>query len=205
MDCLLRFLYVGSVDFKKAFPNLTILVAIFRAWKLADFFCLDILHDLLTQALNNETRRIAKNLCDPLEEEIDVNSNVEDEVLPAIRAIYQDDVAAVKDIIMRPMLGLVIATMHRLQPRADFQSLFREIPEFSVDWSTAFMGGMDAGLPDLDGRRWQCGYCNSIVRKNNGFVDGFKWIKHRKVYLVCSECFEVPALSGWEESESESS
>lgn len=200
VGCLLHFLYAGSVDFQKTFPEMAILVAIIKTWKMADFFCLGTLHNLLVEALEDKMEEMARCLCTPLASEEKggaVDRAITDEMLPAIRALYQDDVGTtIRDTILQHVLGLVFATMPYLEVRGDFEDLFREIPQFAVDWATAFVSGMDSTFPALTQKT--CAECRSTVHKDKGTVDGFKWVKYRRARLICSDCFRIPTLDDWE-------
>lgn len=200
VDCLLHFLYAGCIDFDSSFPETPRLVALLRTWKVADFFCLGPLQVLLTQALNDIIEAMTRVFCpryDSDETTHNVDMVIEDEILPAIRALYQDDVAAVKDKILPHILGLVIAGMHRLHLRENFRNIFQEVPEFAVDWSVTFMEGMCTSFPHRLRDSESCHDCGHPVYESDGTVDGFEWMKSMTYGLLCPDCFYVPTVSEW--------
>ena len=139
VDYLLHFLYGGSVDFDKDFPNTPPLVALLRAWKLADFFCLSALETLLDQALQDMQHRISKPLAPirPSKQQCRQGDKfVRSELLPAIVSLYQDDMAMVKEKVLCRLLAIVSKVIRRLGDRSAFKELFRDVPEFTVDWAT---------------------------------------------------------------------
>lgn len=208
MDCLLRFLYVGTVDYNKSFPKLNTLLAIFKVLKLADFFCLPRLEALALQALEDTSRSTARFLCAPSKFERHFfgrrfDSTIDDEILPSIRGLYEQDdglaaaAAAVREKVLDAVLGLVAASMHHLQPREDFRRLFREIPAFAADWATATVAGSThAKLPALSDASYNCRDCGSVVPRAAVAVDGLAWFKYswREVEFLCAECFETPSI-----------
>lgn len=196
MDFLIRFLYTGSANFDKTFPDLKTLVAISKAWKLADFFCLEALECLLDRAISDKTKSIAICLCSPNKPEKHDDSLVEGEIIQSIRALYQDDVAAVRHKMLEHVLMLVFTVLHQLKPRKTFLDLFKEIPEFAVDWATGFVSSMNTILPAFKGS-YNCTYCGWASSESNVIVNSLTWNIYRDVEVMCPDCFEVPTLGQW--------
>lgn len=173
---------------------------------MADFFCLDMLRDLVIEAAKDCSREMALVFCafDPPDghdqKKVHLFSN---EFIPAVKAIYEDEADNIKCHFAPIVLGLAVASVHRFSRMDEFEKLLQDVPLFAADWAIAFMKGLTQpdwqlprqggwGHPDPD----QCCHCNRSLN-NSGVVDTFSFMRHFSRVLVCAECYGGPDLGLW--------
>lgn len=203
MKCLLQFLYAGYIDFETQFPETITLVAIVKMGRLADFFLLDSLKQLLKGAADSTFRELGIRLCSPVcpvDNAREVDMIIRDTIPQVVHALYQDDAAAVRGKMLPSIWKLIISAtvMHPVEAREGFQDMFRKNPEFAVDWAIENIQG-SGGFPEAKKRKFtfnqiycQNEDCDSKISGSAYAVDVQSWINKRIVRVTCHECFSLP-------------
>ncbi|KUI59500.1 BTB/POZ domain-containing protein 8 [Cytospora mali] len=170
VECLLQFLYAGYIDFETQFPETTTLVAIVKMGRLADFFLLDSLKQLLREAADSTSREPGIRLCSP-----------------ALHVLYQDDAAAVRGRMLPSIWKLIISAtvVHPVEAREGFEDMFRKNPEFAVDWAIENIQG-SGEFTEVMKRKFTFGQiycqnedCDSKISGSAYAVDVQRWINKR--------------------------
>ncbi|KAI7775046.1 btb poz domain-containing protein [Diaporthe eres] len=173
IDCLLKFIYSGVINPQKSYPREASLPALMKIWKMADFFCLDMMRNLAIKAAKDCSREMALVFCafDPPPRHDQKKARLfAKDFVPAVRAIYEDEMEILKHDFAPILLGLAVASVHSFSQMEGFERILQDIPPFCSDWATALM----KGLPQPD---WYPGWggtqCNREAnQKASGtFID----------------------------------
>ncbi|KAL1862895.1 hypothetical protein Daus18300_008225 [Diaporthe australafricana] len=199
VDCLLKFVYTGVIELQKSYPTQGSLAALMKIWKMADYFCLSDLHDLVIRAATQGVQKMALSFCaadpppagDPKRRQL-----YRDEFEPAVKALYRDEMEALKTEFAPLVLGLAVNSIHSLFHIEEFEKLLQDVPSFSSDWAIALMKGLanspwlpKGGIPD------ECDECEEKVDK--GVVNTFGPMCRSSSQVLCRYCFGSPALTDW--------
>lgn len=199
VDCLLKFIYTGTIDLRKSYPQETSLPALMKIWKMADFFCLDLLRNLVIKAANGCSREMALVFCafDPPPRSDQKKARLfGKDFVPAVKALYEDEIENLKHEFAPIILGLAVASIHSFSQMQEFEKLLQDVPQFCAEWATALMKGMR--VPDWQG--WgtggKCMNCRGPA-DGNGVVDTFTFMRCSTLIVVCAECYGGPNLENW--------
>lgn len=116
IDCLLKFVYTGAINLRKSYPRENTWPALIKIWKMADFFCLDLLLDLVIDAAKDRSLEMGRVFCafDPLD---DHDQQMTDlfgkDFVPAVKAIYEDEVENIRCYLAPIILPVAVASVHR--------------------------------------------------------------------------------------------
>lgn len=172
-----------------------------KIWKMADFFCSDILRDLVIKAAKNCSREMALVFCafgPPPGHDQEKASVFCKDFLPAVKAIYEDETESLRHDFLPILLGLTVVSIHSFSQMLRFEQLLQEIPRFSADWATALMKGMPLpewkpGWGNTNGKCFNCGE----TAIGYGVVDTIIFMRHSSLVVVCARCYEGPDLEDW--------
>lgn len=199
IDFLLNFIYTGVINLRKSYPGET-WSALIKIWKMADFFCLDTLRDLVIAAAKDHSLEIARVVCafePPDGHDQKITRLFGNEFVPAVKAIYEDEMESIKHHFAPIILGLAVASVHRFSQIAGFEKLLQDIPQFAADWAAALMKGLPQ--PSWDASEWgytgKCTECNRLL-KGSGVIDTFSFMRQYPSTL-CRECYKGPDLELW--------
>lgn len=202
IDFLLNFIYTGVINLRKSYPGETTWSALIEIWKMADFFCLDTLRDLVIAAAKDRSLEIARVFCafDPPDgydqERTGLFGN---EFGPAVKAIYEDEMESIKHHFGPIILGLAVASVHRFSEMEAFEKLLRDVPLFAADWAAALMKGLPKPFWGTNGWGFndKCADCNRLLQ-GSGVVDTFSFMRQCPRTL-CRECYKGPDLELWKD------
>lgn len=144
IDCFLKFIYTGTINLRKSYPRKASLPALMKIWKTADFFCLSMLRDLAIKAAKDFSREMVLVLCafnPPAGHDQKKARLFEKEFLPAVKAVYEDEMESLRQDFAPIILGLAVASIHSFSQMEGFEQLLQDVPLFSADWATALMKG----------------------------------------------------------------
>lgn len=168
---------------------------------MADYFCLDTLRDLVIAAAKDRSLEIARVFCafDPPDgHDLEQTRLFGNEFVPAVKAIYEDEVESIKHHFVPIILGLAVASVHRFSHMDAFEKLLRDVPLFAADWAAALMKGLPQ--PSWQSNGWgitdKCTRCNRFLQ-GSGFVDTFSFMRQYPSTL-CRRCYQGPDLELWE-------
>lgn len=170
-----------------------------KIWKMADFFCLDMLRNLAIKAAKDCSREMALVFCafDPPPRHDQKKARLfAKDFVPAVRAIYEDEMEILKHDFAPILLGLAVASVHSFSKMEEFERILQEIPPFCSDWATALM----KGLPQPNWYPgWGDNHCNWCSQPVNGptVVDTFSFMHKPSPTLVCARCYTGPDLEIW--------
>lgn len=199
IDCLLKFVYTGVINLEDSFPEESTWPTLIKIWKMADFFCLGIMRDLVIQAAKDCSRDMALVFCAFYQpdghEQIKIDLFTKDFV-PAVKAIYEDEMEGLKSHFVPIILGLTVASIHSFSQIAGFEQLLQDIPQFAADWATALMKGLRP--PSWRPKRsiYICSQCDETL-SHSGVLDTFTSRDLPGPNVVCVECYRGPDLEIW--------
>lgn len=203
MDCFLKFVYTGTINLRDSYPRVAPLPALMKVWKMADFFCLGILHDLVIKAAKDCSREMALVFCaldPPPTHDQKKDRLFSREFVPAVKAIYEDEMESLKHDFAPIILGLAVASIHSFSKMEAFEQLLQEIPLFSADWATALMKGISHPRWQTDPQGWNnsdsCSWCRAPIT-SSGVVDTMHFMRHSSTNFICTGCYEGPNLEDW--------
>lgn len=198
IDCLLKFIYTGTINLRKSYPRDNTWRALIKIWKMADFFCLDILCELVIAAAKDCSMQMARVFCAfnvPNGHDQYKISLFDTDFAPAVKAIYEDEEEIAKPHFAPIILGQAVVSIHKLSQMEEFEKLLRDVPSFAVDWATAFMKGLPQPTWSTMGLDDRCTYCERSLDVD-GIVDTIQFMRgHDEV--LCPQCYRLASLEVW--------
>lgn len=172
-----------------------------KIWKMADFFCFDVLRDLVIKAAKDYSREMALSFCafDPPDGNDQKKVDLFDrDFVPAVKAIYEDEMQSIKRHFGPIILGLAVASIHSFSEMEEFEKILRDIPPFAADWAIALMKGHPPPAWYSEWGHFDCSRCRQRFT-GPGVVDTFAFMR-QEACVVCTRCYGGPDLENWKNS-----
>lgn len=159
-----------------------------------------MLRDLVIEAAKRCSRGMALEFCafDPPDghdqKMIDLFGK---DFVPAVKAIYDEEVESARDHFVPIILTLAVVSVHSFSKMEGFEKLLKDIPLFSADWATALMKnlprpewGPQFPAPD------RCYACDRFL-DHSGVLKTVKYMRQLLIEPVCTRCYKIPNLVIW--------
>lgn len=203
-DCFLKFIYTGSVDLQKSYPEDDAFVALMRIWKTAKFFFSDSLCNLAVHAANEYAKDHTQVFCSAFpgaDHEKEMDSIINNSFKPALSFLYSKEMKHFAPTFLPIYKRLAAASVHRLSESEAFHTLLREVPDFAAEWATSLMRSFKVWNPLNPKRAGGCCYECGKDMGGKGTVDSSRWIRNELLIVTCDRCYRMPDLAEWADTE----
>ncbi|KAI7775047.1 hypothetical protein LA080_007429 [Diaporthe eres] len=192
VECLLHYIYTGSINVSKSFTTPIGLHACMSIWRVGDFFLLEGLCRLALDEADRTFRGVSWCFTATQETESSKQSATSN-IVKLVRALYNQGPNDVRDAFRPTILAFLMSGVHILEKNKTFKDLIHEIPAFASDWAATLTDNMSSvGSKD---RLGECAKCKASCY-SGGVMLG-KWIKEQKVEGFCGTCFPLQQLEDW--------
>lgn len=196
VDCLLRYIYTGSINVSKNFTAPVGLYASMSIWKIGDFFRLSDLCQLALDETDATFRRVswtlaAKNSAESAKESATGN------IVKLVRVLYNQGRNDVRDAFKPTILAFLVSGIHILEKNKTFKDLLYEIPVFASDWAVTLTDNMPSiNAPESAEKCTKCMRSMSYRPRAVSFKC-VRWVKEQKVEGFCNTCYPLRQLEDW--------
>lgn len=191
--------HAAVIDYRKHFPDDAVFIAQIKVCRMADFFRLDKLRDLVIKSCEGHAKYLVKVFC-----ESDGSAELA-RLWNSIEFLYDcDDIKLLKDVFEQTFVGLVIASSRQSFQNKQFKDLLERRPEFNSTLALGLLRGLGATQAPKK-KDWRKDHVGNSCKKHVKYkrtMDIFAWIRHGVFVWQCEGCVPVPSSQALEDAKS---